>query len=128
MKKLTILFSICISSICTAFPIEDIYKNLDITTFNSSFLRKIPNGKTSFEDISSIPKPVFKDSSIIMEREEWIYTIQVFKENKRGFHICFTDQAKIGNYNSQQPMIIRAYDDKYVATRLYSDVCEKYAR
>lgn len=128
MKKLTVLLSIFISSVCSAFPMEDIYNNLDVTTFNSSFARKIPNGKINFKDISSIPKPVITDLSIIMEKDAWVYTIKAYKENGQGIHICFTDRAKKSKYNAQEPMIIRKYGDSYVALRSYTGVCEEYAR
>jgi hypothetical protein len=128
MKRLAILFSIFSSGFSFSFPMENIYKNLDVTTFNSSFLRKVPENKTNFSDVSSLPKPIFTDSTIVMEKESWVYKIKVYKTDQQDFYICFSDRSKKSSYNSQEPMVIRKYGERYVAIRLYSDVCEDFAR
>ena len=127
MKKLTVLLSIFISSTCSAFTMEDIYNNLDVTTFNSSFIKRVPIKDIHFSDVVDLPKPVITDSKILIEDDTWVYSIEVIKENKRGIHICFTDRAKEGRYNVQKPMVIRKYGDTYVALLLRSNVCESAA-
>ncbi|AWY01649.1 hypothetical protein A8139_18020 [Marinomonas primoryensis] len=128
MKKNIIFLMIIFSSLCLANPMEDIYKNLDITSFPSSLMPMTQGNKDRFSELKQVPKPVIKNSVITIEDESWLYEITFVKENRHGIHICFLDHARKSSYDAQKPMVIRKYGERYVAIRLYSDVCEEFAR
>tara|TARA_R110001606_G_scaffold291263_1_gene439110 strand:- start:108 stop:494 length:387 start_codon:yes stop_codon:yes gene_type:complete len=128
MKRFFVFFCVFISGFCSAYPMKDIYENLDVSSFPSSLMQKIQGDKNKFSDLKLLPKPVFKESEFIIESDYWLYKITIFKENRRGIHICFLDHAKQSSYDAQKPMVIRKYGERYVAIRLYSDVCEIFAR
>jgi hypothetical protein len=128
MKKNMLFLMVIFSRLCLANPMEDIYKNLDITSFPSSLMPMIQGNKDRFSELEQVPKPVIKNSVITIEDESWLYEITFFKENRHGIHICFLDHAKQSSYDAQKPMVIRKYGERYVALRLNSGVCESYAR
>ncbi|MYM59696.1 hypothetical protein GTG28_10730 [Vibrio sp. OCN044] len=129
MKILSLLMCIFSYSV-SAFPMEDIYKNLDITSFNSSLIPLREGGEKTFQDFNEkLPAPIFSEKSIVLDNDYWTYSLTVIKtSNNSGYHVCFKDKAKVGTYDSQKAMIIRKYDQYYVAINSSSNVCESYAK
>ena len=139
---------ICLVGIFTSFlygqnyPMKDIFESLDVTSFNSSIRPKI-NGvdkeiklsklnflKASEEDreIYQASKVEITNDTITIEDEFWFYKIKVMEKDGNNYHICFTDKAKQGTYDVQDPFVLRKYGDLYVVIGLNSDVCKKWAR
>ncbi|MBD1566424.1 hypothetical protein HC729_12970 [Vibrio sp. S12_S33] len=108
--------------------LKDIYENLDVTSFNSSLRPMQISDEKLFTEFGQLPKPIMKDNEIIIEDEYWIYSIKIIKTNGNDIHVCFLDKSKEGNYDAQEPLVIRKYGKNYVAIAQMSDVCESYAR
>lgn len=127
MKKLLLVFLWGGTYCAQAFPTNEVYAHLDITSFNSSLVQKAAQGQKHFSDLK-IPNPVISKDTILIESEYWKYEMQFVKEDDSGIHVCFVDKAKWGSYDAQTPMIIRKYADDYVAIKMNSDVCEDFAK
>ncbi|GAB1041553.1 MAG: hypothetical protein SLagBPW_42630 [Shewanella algae] len=127
MKKLLIVFLWGGTYCAQAFPTNEVYAYLDITSFSSSLIQKAAQGQKHFSDLN-IPIPVMSKDKILIESEYWKYEMQFVKEDESGIHVCFIDKAKWGSYDAQTPMIIRKYADEYVAIKVNSDVCEDFAK
>jgi hypothetical protein len=124
------MFFLC-PSLAYSYPMDDIYKNLDITSFNSSLKPKIAHNERVFSDFKDFPSPVISDDKITINNDDWIYELKVVREvgkDHKNYHVCFIDKAKHGTYNAQSPMLIRKYSDYYVAINVRSNACEKFAK
>jgi len=110
-----------------AVPVEEIYKQLDITSFNSSLFQKSIGGAKHFSQLD-LPEPSFQDNSFLIESEYWKYEMKLLKVDERGIHSCFLDKALWGTYDSQSPLLIRKYGNDYVAIDLDTDICKKFAK
>lgn len=127
MKKSLVFLFCIITFYAHAFSSNEIYKSLDITSFNSSLMQKISENQRYFPQLD-LPKPKISNESILIESDYWKYEIKFLKETSSGIHICFIDKAKWGSYDTQTPMIIRKYANEYVAIKMVSDVCEDFAK
>ncbi len=69
-----ILFLMVIfSRLCLANPMEDIYKNLDITSFPSSLMPMTQGNKDRFSELKQVPKTCYKAFSNYYRR--WILAL-----------------------------------------------------
>ncbi|UTM59080.1 hypothetical protein L4174_020420 [Photobacterium sp. CCB-ST2H9] len=126
MKMLA--FSLALTSAAPALSIEvsdlnDIYQNLDVTSFRSSLMPKETAQERKLPDFDYVPKPEFSGSSITMEDEQWVYRFDVIKKNKQGYFVCFTDGSKIGTYSKQKSMLLRKYGSDLVAIDFEIEAC-----
>lgn len=129
MKLLYSLFIVIIFNFKSfAYPMKDIYFNLDITSFDSSLKPMITNLEKRLPEFKELPAPRINDDSIIIEDPDWIYKLTVIKQTGDDYNVCFIDQAKQSSYMSQSPMIIRKYGHYYVAINSQSNACDKYAK
>ena len=137
---------ICLVGIFTSFlygqnyPMKDIFESLDVTSMPSSFGfksvgKEVRLGKLNFlkegEEDGEVylgPKVTISNDTITIEGEFWFYKIKVMEKDGNNYHICFTDKAKQGTYDVQDPFVLRKYGDLYVVIGLNSDVCKKWAR
>ena len=128
VKNLVLMFVGLLSAFnSNAFPVEEIYNQLDITSFNSSLFQKSTGGEKHFSQLD-LPEPSFKDNSFLIESEYWKYEIKLLKVDESGIHACFLDKALWGTYNAQSPLLIRKYGNYYVAIDLDTDICKKFAK
>ncbi|WP_337912508.1 hypothetical protein [Vibrio cholerae] len=127
MKKILVFIFSGLVSYAHAFPLNEIYNSLDITSFNSSLMQKLSEEQRYFPQID-LPKPDMSNESILIESDDWKYEFKFFKETGVGIHVCFIDKAKWGSYDTQTPMIIRKYGNEYVAIKAITDVCEDFAK
>ena len=114
----------------SAFPMKDIYNNLDITSFNSSLMPLRKGEERTFKDFNKkLPIPIFSEKNILLDDDYWTYSLTVIKASSdNDYYVCFKDKAKMGTYDSQKPMIIRKYERYYVAISSSSNVCDDYAK
>lgn len=114
----------------SAFPMKDIYNNLDITSFNSSLMPLRKGEERTFKDFNKkLPTPIFSEKNILLDDDYWTYSLTVIKASSdNDYYVCFKDKAKMGTYDSQKPMIIRKYERYYVAISSSSNVCDDYAK
>ena len=129
MKKLLLLMYVFSCSV-SAFPMKDIYNNLDITSFNSSLMPLRKGEERTFKDFNKkLPIPIFSEKNILLDDDYWTYSLTVIKASSdNDYYVCFKDKAKMGTYDSQKPMIIRKYERYYVAISSSSNVCDDYAK
>ncbi|MGF1903553.1 hypothetical protein [Aliivibrio salmonicida] len=129
MKKLLLLMYV-FSCSASAFPMKDIYNNLDITSFNSSLMQLRKGEERTFKDFNKkLPTPIFSEKNILLDDDYWTYSLTVIKASSdNDYYVCFKDKAKMGTYDSQKPMIIRKYERYYVAISSSSNVCDDYAK
>ncbi|EPO2918270.1 hypothetical protein ACT7SZ_001497 [Vibrio cholerae] len=127
MKKILVFIFSGLASYVQAFPLNEIYTSLDIKSFDSSLMQKMSEDQRYLPQID-LPKPNISNESILIESDYWKYEFKFFKETESGIHICFIDKAKWGSYDTQTPMIIRKYGDKYVAIKAVTDVCEDFEK
>ncbi|EPE2278657.1 hypothetical protein [Vibrio cholerae] len=127
MKKILVFIFSGLASYGQAFPLNEIYTSLDIKSFDSSLMQKMSEDQRYLPQID-LPKPNISNESILIESDYWKYEFKFFKETESGIHICFIDKAKWGSYDTQTPMIIRKYGDKYVAIKAVTDVCEDFEK
>ncbi|USD39976.1 hypothetical protein J4N42_07760 [Vibrio sp. SCSIO 43135] len=128
MSKMFVALLALFSTFTSAANLEDIYKKLDITSFNSSLRPMRVSDETLFSDFKQLPQPEYLDQEIKIEDEYWLYSIKIMEEKGADIHVCFLDRAKQGNYNAQSPFVIRLYGDRYVAIAQASYVCEEFAK
>ncbi|EOX3406106.1 hypothetical protein [Vibrio cholerae] len=127
MKKILVFIFSGLASYGQAFPLNEIYTSLDIKSFDSSLMQKMSEDQRYLPQID-LPKPNISNESILIESDYWKYEFKFFKETESGIHICFIDKAKWGSYDTQTPMIIRKYGEKYVAIKAVTDVCEDFEK
>lgn len=127
VKKILVFIFSGLASYGQAFPLNEIYTSLDIKSFDSSLMQKMSDDQRYLPQID-LPKPNISNESILIESDYWKYEFKFFKETESGIHICFIDKAKWGSYDTQTPMIIRKYGDKYVAIKAVTDVCEDFEK
>ncbi len=127
VKKILVFIFSGLASYGQAFPLNEIYTSLDIKSFDSSLMQKMSEDQRYLPQID-LPKPNISNESILIESDYWKYEFKFFKETESGIHICFIDKAKWGSYDTQTPMIIRKYGDKYVAIKAVTDVCEDFEK
>ena len=113
----------------SAFPMKDIYNNLDITSFNSSLMPLRKGEERTFKDFNKkLPIPIFSEKNILLDDDYWTYSLTVIKASSdNDYYVCFKDKAKMGTYDSQKPMIIRDHiliqiSRKLVITSLSCDI------
>ncbi|WP_236781473.1 hypothetical protein [Aliivibrio fischeri] len=126
MKTVISLLAIIFSSLSFAYPMDDIYKTLDITSFSSSLMPKRMENEKHFSELN-LPKPVITDSSILIESETWHYQLNIVGKDEHNLHVCFIDKALKGSYNAQSSMILRKYGNEYVAISMRSNACDNFA-
>lgn len=122
------LYLLFMSVTASAADLNDIYKHLDITSFNSSLRPMQTDNERFLPEFSHLPSPIIKKNEIKIEDEYWLYSIKVMRENKLDIHVCFLDVSKDGTYDTQEPIIIRKYGQEYVAISSKTDVCEPYKK
>lgn len=127
VKKILVFIFSGLASYGQAFPLNEIYTSFDIKSFDSSLMQKMSEDQRYLPQID-LPKPNISNESILIESDYWKYEFKFFKETESGIHICFIDKAKWGSYDTQTPMIIRKYGDKYVAIKAVTDVCEDFEK
>ncbi len=131
MAKFFTFVMIFLSTRSFGFPMQELYEKLDITSFNSSLMPKIERKNRheykTFKDINQ-PATTITEDEIIIDSEYWKYSLKVIKSKGSDFYVCFTDKAKVGSYDAQSPLVIRKYNDIYMATARETAVCEEYAR
>lgn len=127
VKKILVFIFSGLASYGQAFPLNEIYTSLDIKSFDSSLMQKMSEDQRYLPQID-LPKPNISNESILIESDYWKYEFKFFKETESGIHICFIDKAKWGSYDTQTPMIIRKYGEKYVAIKAVTDVCEDFEK
>ncbi|WP_417879845.1 hypothetical protein [Vibrio sp.] len=128
MKSWVFVYLLFMSVSASAADLNDIYKHLDITSFNSSLRPMQTDNERFLPEVSQLPSPIIKNNEIRIEDEYWIYSIKVMRENKLDIHVCFLDVSKDGTYDTQGPMIIRKYGQEYVAISSKTDVCDSYEK
>lgn len=126
MKSFYFILGVTFSSVSFSYPMDDIYENLDITSFTSSLMQKRIGNEIHFSELN-LPKPKLNDSSIVMSNDRWTYKLTVTKEYDKDLHVCFIDKAKQGTYNAQSAMILRKYGEDYVAISMNSSACDDFA-
>ncbi len=130
IRKIILLF-LFMSDVAMSYPMKDLYNTLDITSFNSSLMPKIERKNIdeyiTFKDINKSATSITEDE-IIIDSENWKYSLKVIKAQGSDFYVCFSDKAKVGFYDAQSPLVIRKYNDIYMATARETAVCEEYAR
>lgn len=128
MRYMFFLYLLFMSVTASAADLNDIYKHLDITSFNSSLRPMQTDNEKFLSDFSQLPRPIIDNNEIKIEDEYWLYSIKIMRENKLDIHVCFLDVSKDGTYKTQGPMIIRKYGQEYVAISERSNVCESYEK
>ncbi|MFB9134266.1 hypothetical protein ACFSJQ_05905 [Vibrio olivae] len=129
MNKFIYFFMFFLSFKAWAYPMQELYEKLDITSFNSSLMPMIDSKYEykNFKDINQLATSITEDE-IIIDSEYWKYSLKVIKVKGSDFYVCFSDKAKMGSYDAQSPMVLRKYNDIYMATARRTAVCEEYAR
>ncbi|MFV0575021.1 MAG: hypothetical protein ACK5NC_06370 [Vibrio sp.] len=117
MKKVMLFSILLLASIKVfAYPMEEIYINLDVASFNSSLRPKITGNQNSLPELGLAPPIITKDS-IIVDGGSWFYQIKVISKNLNSYTVCFIDEAKKGSYKTRVGMVIRKYQPYYVAIK-----------
>ena len=129
MNKIISFLMFFLSFKALSYPMQELYEQLDITSFNSSLMPMIDSKHeyTKFKDINQLATSITEDE-IIIDSEYWKYSLKVIKAKGSDFYVCFSDKAKVGSYDAQSPLVIRKYNDIYIATARRTAVCEEYAR
>ncbi|MGF1727938.1 hypothetical protein [Photobacterium nomapromontoriensis] len=109
----------------TVFPLIDIYNHLDVTTFRSSLMPARTDNEKHFSEFDTVATPLFTENKIIMEDDEWFYSIEVKKSVDLGIYTCFTDKAKQGTYSSKSSLLLRKYGKEYIALHFAIEACNK---
>ncbi len=129
-RKIILLF-LFISDVAMSYPMKDLYNTLDVTSFNSSLMPGIePKDRYEYKTFKDINQPAttITEDEIIIDSEDWRYSLKVMKAKGSDLYVCFSDKAKVGSYDAQSPLVIRKYNDIYMATARETAVCEEYAR
>ncbi len=138
MKKLALL---CLySGLTLANPtgevlMQDIYDHLDFTSYPNSMNPKTGNNETHFSDFKGefkLPSPVITENQIVIEDEDWLYSVKYLDEYKNDIYLCVFSQSKTATYLAQSPIVVRKYGEDYVALALdptpIDGGCDEYAR
>lgn len=112
-----------------------IYEKLNLSSFRNSTGPSREKGDKYFSDLN-LPLSKITDDSLVVETEDWIYTITVLKVRdltKDGITdvvVCFNDKAKFATYHSQQPILITqlSKNSDYIALKFEVDGCAEYAK
>jgi len=119
----------------TEVDLKLIYEKLNLSTFRNSTGPSRDKGDKYFSDLN-LPLSKVTDNSLIVETEDWIYTITILKvkdftkDGVTDIAVCFNDKAKFATYNSQQPILITQLKENsdYVALKFEVDGCSEYAK
>lgn len=133
-----IVFIICVfSSVVRANIMDDIYNNLDFTSFPTSLNPKsieekyLPDFKGR-EHMDYLVNPKITEDEIVMDGETWFYKFKLLENREGDLYLCFWDKAKQGTYDVRKPMVIRKYGNDYVAIALnptpLNGECERYVQ
>lgn len=119
-----------------ASPIlNKIYKRLNVASFRNSTGAARTKEQKYFSDLGFLISSISNDTMLI-ETEVWSYKVKIVETrdiNGDGLidaSICFTDKAKQGSYNVQQPILLTQYDPNgdFIAINFEVDGCENYLK
>ena len=97
-----------------------VFQHLDLTTFRNSTGPRRQEGQRLFADLG-IKATRTSDTEAVSESDDWTYSIKVIARrdfNRDGVQevaICFTDTARQGSYNVQQPLLLQWLEGRAVA-------------
>ncbi len=119
-----IAFVVCFySSVAHANVMYDIYNNLDFTSFPTSLNpksigeKRLPDFRGR-EHMEYLLNPKITKDEIVMDGDNWFYKFKLLDERKGDLYLCVWDESKTGTYNARYPIVIRKYDETYVALAL----------
>lgn len=109
--------------------------NFDLATVRSSLNPRRNADQRTLLSMGVTPTKVGADMAEF-DGETWYYSLRVLRRadlNRDGIEdleVCFTDRGKVGNYDSQQALLVTRYSDKSLAVALSFSVdgCETFAR
>ncbi len=126
------------SSVVRANIMDDIYNNLDFTSFPTSLNpmstdeKHIPDFKGR-EHMDFLLNPKITEDEIVMDGELWFYKFKLLEKRKGNIYLCVWDRSKEGTYNTRYPIVIRKYNTTYIALALNpkpinGGECEEFAQ
>ncbi|MFS1461751.1 MULTISPECIES: hypothetical protein [Vibrio] len=122
MKILVFMISF-FSTIVHANVMDDIYNNLDFTSFPTSLNpkrideKKLPDFRGR-EHMEYLLNPKITQDEIVMEGDSWFYKFKLLDEWNGDLYLCVWDKSKGGSYDARYPIVIRKYNTTYVALAL----------
>jgi hypothetical protein len=110
--------------------LEEIYENLDITTFRNSLFQMRETGQKTLPSLK-LRTSYLDDKKFEIENDDWLYRVEL-TETRDGnddgildYIICFTDESKIGTYYARKSLLLTRYtrDGDFIALNYSVDAC-----
>lgn len=109
--------------------------NFDLASVRSSFGPRRKADQRTLLSMGVMPTKVGADMAEF-DGEDWYYGLRVLRradingDGIEDLEVCFTDRGKVGNYDSQQALLVTRYSDNSLAVALSFSVngCETFAR